>query len=85
MCIILWEKRNFENFRTTTTQSTTPARPTSLGTYLPLKQHEECGYSLAAGYIVGGSLALAGEFPYAVVLGKLSVLSTNWKIYIFHE
>ena len=64
-------KMKWQNFyRTTTTEATTPARPTSLGTYLPLKQHEECGYSLAAGYIVGGSLALAGEFPYAVVLGK---------------
>ena len=28
-----------------------------------------CGYSVATGYIVGGELALRGEFPFAVVLG----------------
>ena len=30
---------------------------------------QECGYSVASGYIVGGELALRGEFPFAVLLG----------------
>ena len=30
---------------------------------------QECGYSVASGYIVGGDLALRGEFPFAVLLG----------------
>ena len=58
--------------RTTTVKPVVLAKISTLGKsgdYLPLMKYQECGYSVASGYIVGGELALRGEFPFAVLLG----------------
>ena len=62
---MIWDFRT-----TTTTKTTTQARLTGEGTYLPQRRYHECGYSVATGYVYGGDLALKGEFPYTALLGE---------------
>ena len=71
-------RRSTLPIRTTTTPRTT-APPTQFfpreesesesGLWLPQKESLECGIALDTGFIVGGSTAKAGEFPFLVLLG----------------
>ena len=61
------------------TTSTTTTKPFSQGTeikvksesglWLPQRELQECGLSLDTGYIIGGSTAARGEFPFLALLG----------------
>ena len=64
--------------RRTTTRRTTSGtqRPsesvgssTASGLWLPDPSKLECGYSANIGFIIGGTDAIQGEFPFAVLLG----------------
>lgn len=39
------------------------------GLWLPQRDLQECGLSLDTGYIIGGSTAARGEFPFLALLG----------------
>jgi len=45
---------------------------TELGTYQPLEAQQDCGFRLSSGYIVGGTEAKRGDFPFIASLGYKS-------------
>ena len=51
------------------------------GLWLPRRDAQECGLPLDTGYIVGGSTAARGEFPFLVLLGYQNQGKSNEILY----